>query len=503
MDDTRLGFSTMPSSAPSTAVVWFRRDLRIHDHPALQHALERYERVVPLFVIDERILGGRWPSANRRWFLAGALASLRAEIECRGGRLAIVGGDPAEVVPRFAAALGATAIVASRDYTPYGRARDEAVAGAAPAAGLKWRAGRGLLVHEPEDVRTADGGPFRAFAPFHRRWLSRPVRSVLPAPDVIPSGTHVPGGDAAADVLLGHPEPTANRPLLLEPTETAARTRLDAWSRSPALAEYDTGRDRLDRDGTSRLSQDLRWGLLSAAAVVERCAGPGAGPARFRSEVAWRDFYAHLLWNEPRVARESFRRAFDGVWWESDPVVIDAWRDGRTGYPMVDAAMRQLLATGWMHNRARMIVASFLTKHLGVDWRVGEAHFMAHLVDGDPASNNGGWQWAASTGTDPQPYFRIFNPTLQGRRHDPDGEYVRRWVPELGGIAGAAVHEPPAGAYLRPIVDHAAARGRALAAYSAAAGAATAAAGAAGAAVAARPASGGPDDFAERVDGNP
>jgi deoxyribodipyrimidine photo-lyase len=269
--------------------------------------------------------------------------------------------------------------------------------------------------------------------------------------------------------LLGDTTPTADPALLLEPTEAAARARLEAWVGSDALDRYDVGRDRLDLDGTSRLSQDLRWGLLSPVEVIVRTARDGPGPARFRSELAWRDFYAHLLWHEPRVARVAFRVALDAVARSDDPVAVDAWKQGRTGFPVVDAAMRQLLATGWMHNRARMIVASFLTKDLGVDWRVGEAHFMTHLVDGDPASNNGGWQWAASTGTDPQPYFRVFNPALQGRRHDPDGAYVRRWIPELAssGLAGGEVHTPPAGAYIAPIVDHLAARAAAIAAYGA------------------------------------
>ncbi len=453
---------------PRTAIVWFRRDLRLHDHPALDRAIEDFERVVPLYVIDDALLAGRWASANRAWFLGEALASLATGITDRGGRLALIHGDPRKAVVAFAKAIGADAILASRDHGPYGRARDETVAVAASQAGIRFLAGRGLLVHEPEDIRRADGAPFSVFSPFHRRWSEAPLRAVLDAPGAIPTG------DLAADVaatserivtLLGDPRPTADRALLLEPGEPAARTRLERWAGSAALRAYDTGRDRLAEEGTSRLSQDLRWGTLSPVEVVERCSGPGPGPARFRAEIAWRDFYAHLLWHEPRVRHESFRRDFDVIEWQTDKTVIQAWRDGRTGYPIVDAAMRQLQATGWMHNRARMIVASFLTKHLLVDWRVGERHFMEHLVDGDPASNNGGWQWAASTGTDPQPYFRIFNPTLQGRRHDPDGDYVRRWVPELAAITGADVHEPPPGAYLPRIVDHAMARARSLAAY--------------------------------------
>ncbi|MBA2719158.1 MAG: deoxyribodipyrimidine photo-lyase [Chloroflexi bacterium] len=456
---------------PGTAIVWFRRDLRLHDHPALLRAVADFERVVPLYVIDDGLRGGRWASANRTWFLGLALRSLVATIGERGGRLALLHGDPRRVVVAFATAIGAAAILASRDHEPYGRARDEAVAAAAAGAGIPFLAGRGLLVHEPEDIQRADGGPYSVFSPFHRRWSELPLRHVLDAPDSIATGdltADIVANDRRIASLLGDQRPTADPAQLLEPGEPAARARLERCAGSDALRDYDTGRDRLAVDGTSRLSQDLRWGTLSPVEVVERCMGPGPGPARFRAEIAWRDFYAHLLRHEPRVRHESFRREFDTIAWQADELLIQAWRDGRTGYPIVDAAMRQLRATGWMHNRARMIVASFLTKHLLVDWRVGERHFMQHLVDGDPASNNGGWQWAASTGTDPQPYFRIFNPTLQGRRHDPDGDYVRRWVPELRSVAGSAVHDPPPGTYIARIIDHAAARHRTLAAFEAA-----------------------------------
>ena len=465
--DARPAAAATIGHVPSTAIVWYRRDLRLHDHPALAHALTSFERVVPLYVVDDALMSGRRASANRAWFLRHALDALDTELRSRASRLIVLRGDPRSVVPAFATEIRAEGIVVSRDYGPYGRARDAGVEAAARAAGIRFEAGRGLLVHEPSVVTSNEGGAYAVFSPFHRRGEALPVRPVLPAPEAIPSLARLraPSGATPAEVL-GDPRPTAEPAFLLEPGEPAARRRLDAWSTSGALREYDIARDRLAADGTSRLSQDLRWGTLSPVEVLTRCVGPGAGPLRFRSELAWRDFYAHLLFREPRVARESFRRELDGVAWETDQNVIDAWRAGRTGYPIVDAAMRQLRATGWMHNRARMIVASFLTKHLGVDWRIGEAHFMEHLVDGDPASNNGGWQWAASTGTDPQPYFRIFNPTLQGRRHDPDGDYVRRWVPELAGIPGGDVHDPPDGAYLPRIVDHASARARALAAYA-------------------------------------
>ncbi len=453
---------------PGTAIVWFRRDLRLHDHPALNRAVAGHERVVPLYVVDDALLDGHWASANRAWFLARSLDALGGAVAERGGRLALLRGNPRTIVVAFAQAIGAEAILVSRDHGPYGRERDAAVANAAGAAGIRFLAGRGLLVHEPEDVRRGDDGAYSVFSPFHRRWSALPLREVLDAPAAIPTGDLPDDAGASVASVLGDPQPTADPALLLEPGEAAARARLERWAASDALRDYDAGRDRLAVDGTSRLSQDLRWGTLSPVDVMWRCAGPGAGPARFRSEIAWRDFYAHLLHHEPRVRRESFRREFNSIEWQADESLIQAWRDGRTGYPIVDAAMRQLRATGWMHNRARMIVASFLTKHLLVDWRVGERHFMENLVDGDPASNNGGWQWAASTGTDSQPYFRIFNPTLQGRRHDPDGEYIRRWVPELRNLPGATVHEPPPGAYLPRIVEHTEARQRALSAYEAA-----------------------------------
>jgi deoxyribodipyrimidine photo-lyase len=447
--------------------MWFRRDLRIHDLPALDHALAAADRVLPLFVVDPVIVEGRWRSPNRLWHLARCLERLDEGLRARGASLVVVAGRPTEEVPRVAAAVGASIVVASRDLAPYGRARDDAVREALRADGVELRTGRGLLVHEPEEVRREDGGSFRVFSPFHRAWQARELRPALDAPAALPmAATPIPWA-RPIDAALGHPSPTADADLLLPPGEPAARQRLASWAVSGALARYATERDRLDLEGTSRLSQDLRWGTLSAVEVVTACDGPGEGPTRFRAEIAWRDFYAHLLWHEPALARRSFRSDLERVAWTDDPGLIKAWSEGRTGYPVVDAAMRQLLATGWMHNRARMIVASFLTKHLGVDWRVGEAHFMEHLVDGDPASNNGGWQWSASVGSDPQPYVRILNPTLQGARHDPQGDYVRRWVPELRGLDGPAVHEPPEGAYLPRVVDHGSARQRALEAYRA------------------------------------
>ncbi len=269
--------------------------------------------------------------------------------------------------------------------------------------------------------------------------------------------------------------------LLPEPGEAAARQRLDRWL-TQGIDGYAETRDRLDlAGGTSRLSADLHFGLLSPTEIVERISGAGEGRRVFLNEIVWREFYAHVLHHQPRVRTAAFRPGFDALEWSDNPTAAEAWRAGMTGYPVVDAAMRQLIASGWMHNRARMIAASFLVKDLLIDWRVGEAHFMRHLVDGDVASNNGGWQWAASTGTDAQPYFRIFNPVTQGRRFDPDGDYIRRWVPELADVPAEHIHAPwemaperaaAAGfelgrTYPAPIVDHAEARIRALATYEA------------------------------------
>jgi deoxyribodipyrimidine photo-lyase len=467
---------------PSTAILWYRRDLRLHDHPALTAAAEGADRVVPVFVVDPRLLGGRFASPTRTWFMLESLGSLRDSLRDLGSDLVVRVGDPRVVIPALARDVGAGSVVVSRDHAPYGRARDRAVADALEAVGVTWHAHRGVLVHEPDELATGDARPFSVYSPFRRAWEARERRLLRPVPRGLgPAPSIDPGGlPDLASLGLGD-EPTARIDRLPEPGEAAARRRLERWL-DRGVDGYAASRDRLDlEDGTSRVSADLRFGLLSPLEVVERVVGPGDGRRVFVNEIVWREFYAHVLFHRPGVARHAFREALDGLAWAEDTGGVDAWRAGRTGYPVVDAAMRQLAATGWMHNRGRMIAASFLTKHLLTDWRVGEAWFMRHLVDGDVASNNGGWQWSASTGTDPQPYFRIFNPILQGRRHDPEGDYVRRWVPELRDVSTDRIHAPwemsaveqaAAGCrigvdYPAPIVDHTWARARALAAYEA------------------------------------
>jgi deoxyribodipyrimidine photo-lyase len=460
------------------ALLWLRRDLRLHDHPALAATLGSAARVVPVFVLDPRLLDGPRSSANRTWFLLESLRELAGELAARGAPLIVRSGRPEDVIPALAAEAGASEVFATRDVSPFARARDREVGEALAVAGRRLHLERGLLVAEPEEVHTADGRPLTVFTPFSRRWAAVQRRAPLPAPGAIPS---LPAGSVASEGLPASPVPTADVALLPRPGEAAARERLARWIAAAALPAYADGRNRLDVEGTSRLSADLKMGTLSPLEVLLAAEGPGDGRRVFVSELCWREFYAHVLWHFPHVVRGAYRPAYDAVPWAADSSGLAAWREGRTGYPVVDAAMRQLAASGWMHNRARMIAASFLAKDLLVDWRRGESHFMTHLVDGDVASNNGGWQWTAGTGTDAAPYFRVFNPVSQGRRFDPDGVYVRRWVPELAGIPDAYVHEPwtapaevqaAAGCvigcdYPAPIVDHAFARERALAAYAA------------------------------------
>ncbi|HYN48515.1 MAG TPA: deoxyribodipyrimidine photo-lyase [Candidatus Nanopelagicales bacterium] len=460
-------------------LLWLRRDLRLYDHPALAAALGAADAVVPVYVLDPRLLDGPRSSANRTWFLLATLRALAADLAARGAPLVVRTGRPEEVIPALAAEGGAGDVFATRDVSPFARARDRAVADTLSADGRRLHLQRGLLVAEPEDVHTEDGRPVTVFTPFSRRWAAAPRRALLAAPSAIRS---LPAGTLAGETIPEGPAPTADPTLLPVPGEAAARDRLARWVASAALPAYADGRNRLDANGTSRLSADLKFGALSPLEVLLAVEGQGEGRRVFVSELCWREFYLHVLWHFPHVARGAFRPAYDAVPWADDPAGLAAWREGRTGYPVVDAAMRQLAASGWMHNRARMIAASFLTKDLLIDWRRGEEHFMQHLVDGDVASNNGGWQWTAGTGTDAAPYFRVFNPASQGRRFDPEGAYVRRWVPELERVPVGHVHEPwtmppdvqdAAGCvigrdYAAPLVDHAFARDRALAAYAAA-----------------------------------
>ena len=437
---------------PMASVLWLRRDLRLHDHPAL-HAAAADGPVTALFVLDPALLG---PSGAPR--LAFLFRSLRALDDDLDGHLVIRHGNPVDVVPAVAREAGAGAVHVSADYGPYGRRRDADVEAALEVPLV--RTGSPYAV-APGRVTKSDGSPYKVYTPFYRAWREHGWRAPQRRATVewaSLDGEDVPDDPALPDDLT-----------LPEAGEAAARTAWQRYRRSQ-LGEYADVRDRADLDRTSRMSIYLKWGAIHPRTML---ADLGPDDETFRKEIAWREFYAAVLHAWPDSAREYFLPDMAAMpWAAAEGAVFDAWREGRTGYPIVDAGMRQLLAQGWMHNRVRMIVASFLVKDLHIEWQHGARHFMRHLADADLASNQHGWQWTAGTGTDASPYYRVFNPTTQGRRFDPDGEYVRRWVPELRSVAGGAVHEPwtldeqPRG-YPEPIVDHATERLVALERYRA------------------------------------
>lgn len=471
-----------------TAVWWIRRDLRLADNQAMHAALAAAERVIPLFVLDPALLTSRNVGERRTAFLFEGLRQLDADLRQRGSRLFVRHGAPAAVIAELCRATDAVAVCAERDYSPYAVARDKAVAAALTAPLILTD---GLTIRTPAATHKDDGAPYTVFTPYSRRWRSHaPVtpRDILPAPHTLHS---LP--DITSDPLPD--APTLEPSLALRPGEMQAQARLAAFvhGERPAIYEYAERRNLPAVDGTATLSPYLRFGMISARqAAVAAYAAIDAAPNRdartsadtWLTELIWRDFYFSILHHFPHVARGSFHRAYDAIAWENDAEHFAAWCAGQTGYPFIDAAMRQLAATGWMHNRARMAVASFLVKDLLIDWRWGERWFMQMLLDGDLAANNGGWQWSAGTGTDAAPYFRIFNPTAQGQKFDPDGVYVRRWVPELRTVPGKYIHEPwrmPRSEQIRAgcvigqdypaqIVDHAVARERVLAAYKRARG---------------------------------
>jgi deoxyribodipyrimidine photo-lyase len=455
--------------------------LRIADHAPLCDATAR-GAVIPLFVLDPYFFA---PSRarelpHRMQFLLESLRSLEQNLAARGSRLVVVRGKSTEVVPRLASAWKVDRVAAHRWTEPFARERDRRVRAALT---VPFDLAEGETLLPPGTLRTGDGGPYTVFTPFARAFaeacsVETPLRAPSTLPPV-PSDVEVSSDPIPTCQELGIVE----NPRLLSGGEKAARERLRAFVKGPA-PRYHEERDRLDLAGTSRLSQDIKFGTLSVRAVwaAVRDAIDGTPGARaFANELVWREFTHSTLWDRPTLLSEPFRPAFAAFPWRFDASLWDAWTSGRTGYPVVDAAARQLLGEGFVHNRARMIAASFLTKHLLIDYRRGEAHYMKYLTDGDVAQNNAGWQWSAGCGCDAQPYFRVFNPTLQGKKFDPTGAYVRRWVPELALLPDAHLHEPwkaPNGVlaaakielgktYPRPIVDHAEARERFLAVASA------------------------------------
>ncbi|MFP5333011.1 MAG: cryptochrome/photolyase family protein [Acidimicrobiia bacterium] len=426
----------------STGIVWFRKDLRLRDNPAWTDATNRHDKVVALFVIEPAL----WDkvSSRRAALGAGHLRSLDAALRDRGGRLRFELGDPANVVPRVAAEVGAADVCVNADVSRHSKRRDETV-----GAAVDLVSHHGTLIHPPGSILTQDGDRYRVFTPFSRTWLA----TAPPRPGK--EGDVRIRGDVGTDL------PRTDQPPM-EPGEDAAWIRLEAFDPE----QYATVRDRPDMDATSRLSIDLKYGVLSPLTVHDHIGRGTDGAAAFVRQLAWRDFYAHLHDQDPDLVDHAMRLEYDAISWRDDPGGFEAWTTGRTGLPLVDAGMRQLMTEGWMHNRVRMVTASFLVKDLLIDWRRGERWFRRQLLDGDVSQNVGNWQWVAGTGADAAPYFRIFNPVAQSEKFDPDGGYIRRWVPELARVPRRWIHSPweapsldlvewGAEEYPPPIVDHA------------------------------------------------
>lgn len=458
-----------------TAILWLRRDLRLNDLPALTAAHEAGTgTVLPVFVVDPTLV--RTAGAVRLTCLQDALANAAAAYD---GALVLRNGRPEDVLPALVREVGATSIHMSAETTPYGRRRDAAVEQRLPA-GVPLVATGSPYAVTPGRVLTGSGTPYKVFTPFSRAWRDHGWRR----PATVPSGVRWHRGPQS------EPWPAATREAPAAADESRVtlppvgeQAALDRWHAflEDGLAGYRDERDRPDLSSTSQMSVHLKYGTIHPRTMLADVAAHSAartpGATTFVTELAWREFYADVLWHQPASAWADLRPDLGAMRYD-DPrsPVFSAWTQGRTGYPFVDAGMRQLRAEGWMHNRVRMVVASFLVKDLHLWWGHGARYFLDHLRDGDVASNNHGWQWVAGTGTDASPYFRIFNPVSQGEKFDPDGDYVRRYVPELAHVAGRAVHRPwavPGGldhGYPQPVVDHATERVEALERYAAARG---------------------------------
>ncbi|HRN77235.1 deoxyribodipyrimidine photo-lyase [Ottowia sp.] len=481
------------SPAASSALVWLRRDLRCDDHAALYHALRRHARVYCAFVFDTDILDALPSREDRRVAFIHAsvlelherLRQLAARSGAPGGGVIVRHGLAVQCIVQLAQSLGVQEVLTNRDYEPEAIARDRRVADALRAQGIIYSDYKDQVLLERDEVLTQQGRPYSVFTPYKRAWLQRldafqlkpyPVDRYAHHLAPPPMGEHLP---TLADLGFA---PTNLQNLALPTGMSGAQQLLRDFE--PRMAAYHEARDYPGRKGVSYLSVHLRFGTVSirqlAALAVQRAKQGSEGAQTWLSELAWRDFYFMILWHCPQVVTQSFKHEYDRVQWDDAPELWQAWCEARTGYPLVDAAMRQLLHTGYMHNRLRMVVASFLTKDLGIDWRRGERFFAQYLTDYDLAANNGGWQWAASTGCDAQPYFRIFNPIIQSQRFDPDGKFIRRYLPELTRVPDTHIHFPaamkPAALadcglrlgvdYPQPVVDHARARERTLMRFS-------------------------------------
>jgi deoxyribodipyrimidine photo-lyase len=470
------------------ALVWFRRDLRDYDHAALHRALTEARRVWCAFVFDTEILDALTEREDRRVeFIRESVVELDAALRARGGGLIVLHARARTALPELAATLGVEAVYANHDYEPAACERDAEVAASLARAGIALRTSKDPVIFERDEILTRSGTPFSVFTPYRSAWLA----ALTPGHLASYANADYAGAPAAPPAKLDNGVPTLEAMGFAATNLKALGVRTGMTGGATLFREF---RRRIDRyrdardypavKGPSYLSVHLRFGTVSirelaAFAHARSLEAGGEGAATWLSELIWREFYAQILWHHPHVVTGAFKPAYDALAFPNDPHRFDAWCKGATGYPIVDAAMRQLNATGYMHNRLRMIAASFLVKDLLVDWRAGERYFAAKLIDYDLASNNGGWQWAASTGCDAQPYFRIFNPVAQSERFDADGKFIRRYVPELAALDAREIHAPwqlpPAIAaakgfvlgrdYPPPVVDHAVARAEALALF--------------------------------------
>jgi len=457
-----------------TNIWWIRRDIRLHDNQALTAAVENCDHFVPLFIIEPELMENAAP--KRRRFLLNALTDLDQQLNNLGSRLILRQGPAHQALQSLVDELDNATIFAHEDFSPFARQRDGTV-----SQNMELKLLPGVTLRHPSEILKENGEPYIVFTPFKNKWqaghLPNPA-DCLPSPENLP-----PLPQKIASQSIPAVEPLEGFPA----TSQEARSRLMDFT-ADGIQHYKSCRDRLDLDGTSQLSPYLRFGLLSAKETISQAqiaylqAKVNAQRAEIQtwiSELIWREFYTAILYHFPSVMKKPFREIYEQIHWRDAPEDLQAWVEGMTGYPIVDACMRQLKQTGWMHNRGRMITASFLTKDLLINWQKGEAWFMANLVDGDPAANNGGWQWSAGTGTDAAPYFRIFNPVLQGQKFDPEGAYIAQWVPALRRLPSKFRHEPwtinkdeaqrygfhPGQDYPERIVDHSTARQRTLDAY--------------------------------------
>ncbi len=458
-------------SSSRISIHWFRRDLRLTDNTALHHAITTSECVIPVYILSKWSHEHEWTGPARQEFLCGCIKSLAGDLSDIGAQLVIRQGRADAELEKLVRETGAGAIVTNRDPDPFGKAMEQRIAALCARLRIEFRTYKDCVLHEPGEILTGEGKPYRVFTPYSNNWLSLSKPAPLPAVKSL-------GSASSADSL---PLPTLaawnlqpGAYSMPPPGECAARDRMKSFIESGILASYSQQRNQPAGRTTSRLSQDLRFGLISIRELHQRCqrAAIGASSAAvltYIKELAWREFYMAVLHHWPEVLEHEFNAAFRNVPWPGEDDAFAAWKQGRTGFPIVDAGIRQLLATGLMHNRVRMITAMFLTKDLHVHWRLGESFFMQHLVDGEIASNNGGWQWSAGTGADAAPYFRIQNPWTQTKTYDPGGDYIKQWIPELAKVPAEKLFAPPDKpldpAYPLPIVDHARERERTLARF--------------------------------------